>query len=74
MFPTQQTTSTFTPKKCMWEGCNSSTSFQREGDLIRHLKTIHISPDAYPCHEAKCSKTFGRNDHLQNHLRKRHGY
>jgi hypothetical protein len=33
--------------RCKWEGCRSSTNFRREGDLIRHLRTIHISPNAY---------------------------
>ncbi|KAI9045934.1 uncharacterized protein KD926_005877 [Aspergillus affinis] len=35
--------------ECKWEGCQSSTRFSSEGDLVRHLKSIHISPDAYSC-------------------------
>ncbi|RAK92211.1 hypothetical protein BO79DRAFT_225287 [Aspergillus costaricaensis CBS 115574] len=32
--------------ECKWRGCSSSTRFSTEGDLVRHLKSIHISPDA----------------------------
>ncbi|KAL3470253.1 hypothetical protein BJX99DRAFT_264423 [Aspergillus californicus] len=54
--------------QCKWLGCRSSTSFRRELDLIHHLKTIHISPKAYPCSEPNCSMGFGRKDHLKAHL------
>ncbi|KAL2785417.1 hypothetical protein BJX66DRAFT_314935 [Aspergillus keveii] len=63
----------FTPQQCQWKNCSSSTVFQREGDLIRHLKTIHISPNAFPCPEPECPRAFGRNDHLKNHMRTMHG-
>ncbi|OJJ63470.1 hypothetical protein ASPSYDRAFT_63302 [Aspergillus sydowii CBS 593.65] len=32
-----------------WEGCTSTRQFSRVGDLIRHIKSIHITPEAYPC-------------------------
>ncbi|KAF9885311.1 hypothetical protein FE257_013028 [Aspergillus nanangensis] len=41
--------------QCKWQGCRSSTRFNRVNDLIRHIKTIHISPSAYPCLEDNCS-------------------
>ncbi|KAL2826583.1 hypothetical protein BJY01DRAFT_229612 [Aspergillus pseudoustus] len=59
--------------QCRWEGCNSSTIFRREADILRHLKTIHVSPKAYPCPEWGCNKAFGRKDHLRAHRRKCHG-
>ncbi|XRM37956.1 hypothetical protein ABZX51_001399 [Aspergillus tubingensis] len=56
--------------ECKWEGCSSSTRFSTEGDLVRHLKSIHISPDAYSC--LVCGQSFGRKDHLRYHQRRRH--
>lgn len=56
--------------ECKWRGCRSATRFSSEGDLVRHLKSIHISPEAYPCRE--CGKSFGRKDHLRDHQRRRH--
>ncbi|KAL5366269.1 hypothetical protein BJX96DRAFT_160657 [Aspergillus floccosus] len=35
--------------ECKWRGCRSATRFSSEGDLVRHLKSIHISPEAYSC-------------------------
>ncbi|KAL2840137.1 hypothetical protein BJX68DRAFT_190066 [Aspergillus pseudodeflectus] len=57
---------------CKWEGCISTIVFRREADLIRHLRTIHISPNQYPCTEPNCNWTFGRRDHLLHHVRRRH--
>ncbi|GKZ95336.1 hypothetical protein AnigIFM59636_009075 [Aspergillus niger] len=56
--------------ECNWLGCSSSTRFSTVGDLVRHLKSIHISPDAYSC--PVCGKTSGRKDHLRDHRRRRH--
>ncbi|BCS23624.1 uncharacterized protein APUU_40068S [Aspergillus puulaauensis] len=53
--------------ECKWLGCRSSACFRREADLIRHLKTIHIAPNAYPCPEPNCGVAFGRKDHLKAH-------
>ncbi|KAL4928146.1 uncharacterized protein BDV17DRAFT_264895 [Aspergillus undulatus] len=58
--------------RCRWEGCQSSTLFRRETDLLRHIKTIHISPEAYPCPEANCDRVFGRKDHVAQHMKRRH--
>jgi hypothetical protein len=58
--------------KCQWKGCLSLNDFRREADLLRHLKTIHISPAGYPCLLGNCNKVFGRKDHLQQHQRRRH--
>ncbi|KAL4913339.1 hypothetical protein BDW62DRAFT_167153 [Aspergillus aurantiobrunneus] len=61
-----------TPLLCKWDGCESTTYFRREADLWRHIRTIHISPRAYPCPEKKCLRAFGRKDHLDQHTRRRH--
>ncbi|KAL2835417.1 hypothetical protein BJY01DRAFT_223687 [Aspergillus pseudoustus] len=58
--------------ECKWRGCKSSRPFRRETDLIRHLRTIHISPAAFVCPEGSCGKPFGRRDHLMEHLKRRH--
>ncbi|KAL3481546.1 hypothetical protein BJX99DRAFT_148701 [Aspergillus californicus] len=55
--------------QCKWLGCRSTTSFRREIDLMRHLKTVHVSPKAYPCTELNCPMGFGRKDHLKAHLK-----
>ncbi|CEL08202.1 hypothetical protein ASPCAL11353 [Aspergillus calidoustus] len=59
--------------RCKWAGCRSSRQFHRVGDLIRHLRTIHISPTAFTCPETDCGKSFGRRDHLSEHVKRRHG-
>ncbi|KAL2783402.1 hypothetical protein BJX66DRAFT_318566 [Aspergillus keveii] len=59
--------------RCGWRGCRSPTVFRRESDLIRHLKTVHISPKAYPCTKPGCDMAFGRRDHLKSHQITRHG-
>ncbi|KAL3489580.1 hypothetical protein BJX62DRAFT_208794 [Aspergillus germanicus] len=55
--------------RCKWEGCRSPTVFRRVGDLIRHLRTIHILPTAYQCPVKNCGKAFGRKDHLKEHIK-----
>ncbi|KAL2843460.1 hypothetical protein BJX68DRAFT_155602 [Aspergillus pseudodeflectus] len=59
--------------QCRWIGCRSVTIFCRESELMRHLKTVHISPKAYPCTQPQCGMAFGRRDHLKAHQRNRHG-
>ncbi|OJI97462.1 hypothetical protein ASPVEDRAFT_36875 [Aspergillus versicolor CBS 583.65] len=58
--------------RCKWEDCTSTRHFSRVGDLIRHIKSIHIAPNAYPCRAQDCGKAFGRPDHLQEHTRRCH--
>ncbi|KAL2843457.1 hypothetical protein BJX68DRAFT_244004, partial [Aspergillus pseudodeflectus] len=67
--PTQPTTPAL---QCRWQDCTSSTTFRREADLLRHVKTVHVSRDAYRCPESHCDRTFGRRDHLRAHRRNRH--
>ncbi|KAL4789162.1 hypothetical protein BDV19DRAFT_395302 [Aspergillus venezuelensis] len=58
--------------RCRWEGCTSATLFRREADLMRHLKTIHVSPQAYHCPVFNCDRVFGRKDHVNQHVNRRH--
>lgn len=53
--------------KCEWKGCTFPRPFRRYADLMRHIKTIHVSPDAYKC--SVCGKGFGRKDKLEVHHR-----
>jgi hypothetical protein len=55
---------------CLWLGCNSS--FRRQGDLQRHVRTKHVQPHSYKCAVIGCEKTFSRSDKFQGHLRTRH--
>ncbi|OJJ01299.1 hypothetical protein ASPVEDRAFT_82824 [Aspergillus versicolor CBS 583.65] len=56
--------------KCEWRDCHTPGQFHRELDLVRHIRTVHISPDKYRCDS--CGKAFGRKDHLNGHRKKRH--
>ncbi|KAL5333321.1 hypothetical protein BJX70DRAFT_71592 [Aspergillus crustosus] len=58
--------------QCKWSGCQSSTIFRREVDIVRHLRSIHLSPDAHHCLEKNCRRSFGRKDHLREHKRRCH--
>jgi uncharacterized Zn-finger protein len=56
--------------QCRWEGCLYRGTFAREGDLIRHIKGVHISRDSYICQD--CNKRFNRQDNLNAHIRRCH--
>ncbi|KAL4875417.1 hypothetical protein BJY04DRAFT_202167 [Aspergillus karnatakaensis] len=58
--------------RCQWKGCHSTTIFHREADIMRHIRSIHLAPDAYPCLENGCKRSFGRKDYLQEHVRRCH--
>lgn len=58
---------------CKWEGCKYARSFGREAELLRHVKTVHLSPSAYFCPELGCSKSCSRKDNLEAHRRRAHG-
>ncbi|CEN60316.1 hypothetical protein ASPCAL02757 [Aspergillus calidoustus] len=51
--------------QCRWEGCHPPRYFAREGDLWRHIRSIHVSPRAHACRG--CGRPFGRKDHLDPH-------
>jgi hypothetical protein len=57
---------------CKWAACNYSGSFRRAADLMRHLKTTHVSPGSYVCPAADCHKSFNRKDKMDEHVRRVH--
>lgn len=66
--PSSRPTEEATPsKKCEWKGCTFPRPFRREAELIRHIKTVHVSRDAYKC--PICGKGFGRKDRMEDHRR-----
>lgn len=70
------------PYKCMIGGCHHRQGFTSKGDLSRHQKCVH-KLDATPlfCDEPGCGygpdsgtgSAFVRNDHLRDHMRRKHG-
>lgn len=56
-----------TSKKCEWKGCTFLRPFRRDAELMRHIKTVHVSRDAYKC--PVCGKAFGRKDKMEDHRR-----
>jgi hypothetical protein len=66
------TTSRFS-KPCKWEGCKNTHPFSREADLLRHVKSVHISPGSYTCSEPRCRKSCSRKDNLAAHRQRIHG-
>ncbi|KJK63834.1 hypothetical protein P875_00064728 [Aspergillus parasiticus SU-1] len=59
-------------QRCKWEGCTSTKCFNREADLLRHVRTIHIAPRSYRCNVDGCFKCFNRGDNLKEHMLKVH--
>ncbi|OJI99705.1 hypothetical protein ASPVEDRAFT_70037 [Aspergillus versicolor CBS 583.65] len=75
--PAFQASQTLSPSdsprlQCRWEDCTRKTCFRREADLMRHIRTVHVSPNAYVCPERNCGRPFGRKDHLGQHRKRRH--
>lgn len=60
-------------KLCKWEGCKYADPFSRAADLLRHVKTVHISPGSYTCSEPRCGKSCSRKDNLAAHRQRIHG-
>ncbi|KAL2834094.1 hypothetical protein BJY01DRAFT_253201 [Aspergillus pseudoustus] len=57
---------------CKWEGCQCPIAFKRLPDIIRHIREIHLVPDAYRCPVDGCGRTFKRSDRLRQHERTHH--
>lgn len=55
------------PFQCLWPGCTHVGPFLRESTLLRHIKTMHISPGAYKC--SICAYANGRKDKVHEHVR-----
>jgi hypothetical protein len=67
----------FSPEKqsafiCKWENCTSTHDFRREIDLMRHMKTIQVAPQAFLCQTYLCGKAFSRKDKLRYHMSRVH--
>ncbi|KAJ9300136.1 hypothetical protein DTO271G3_2253 [Paecilomyces variotii] len=56
--------------KCRWEGCTYTGDFSRDTTLWRHIKAIHLFPDAFACRQ--CRRNFGRKDKYDKHMRDAH--
>ncbi|RMZ39659.1 hypothetical protein AFCA_002547 [Aspergillus flavus] len=61
-------------QRCRWEGCTSTRCFNREADLLRHVRYIHIAPQSYQCDVNGCFKSFNRGDNLKDHKLRVHGW
>ncbi|KAB8260692.1 hypothetical protein BDV32DRAFT_149126 [Aspergillus pseudonomiae] len=59
-------------QRCKWEGCTSTKIFNREADLVRHVRTIHIAPRSYRCNVGGCFRSFNRGDNLKEHMLRVH--
>ncbi|KAL2848861.1 hypothetical protein BJY01DRAFT_211464 [Aspergillus pseudoustus] len=71
----------FTPKPCTRINCPSSTVFQRESELLRHIRTIHNPPDGpvqksnpqqCKCEGCPDQTVFQRESDLIQHVRTIH--
>ncbi|KAE8383156.1 hypothetical protein BDV26DRAFT_252219 [Aspergillus bertholletiae] len=60
------------PLTCRWDGCTYRRLFNREADLVRHVKTKHISPRCHKCTVNACTKSFNRGDNLRDHMVRMH--
>jgi hypothetical protein len=65
--------SEITPIVCLWQGCTYTGYFQRQAELLRHVKHVHIYRRSFPCPVEGCSSCFNRRDNLQVHLNRTHG-
>ncbi|CEN62295.1 hypothetical protein ASPCAL08932 [Aspergillus calidoustus] len=54
---------------CKWERCQNLAGFKRLSEILRHIKEIHLAPDAYTCPVDGCGKTFNRAERLRHHER-----
>ncbi|KAL4879222.1 hypothetical protein BJY04DRAFT_96507 [Aspergillus karnatakaensis] len=59
--------------KCDWKDCTYAGVFSREGELIRHVKTKHVTPKSYKCTASNCDRVCSRKDNLAEHVRRIHG-
>ncbi|CAG8001892.1 unnamed protein product [Penicillium nalgiovense] len=58
------------PFKCLWDGCKSRRTSQREtfsshASLMRHIKVQHVAHRPFKCPE--CDRRFGRLDNMKEH-------
>ncbi len=53
------------PFPCPVQGCGSS--FKKNSDINRHIKTVHEKSKQYVCSEAGCNASFSYRYELRNH-------
>ncbi|OJJ84760.1 uncharacterized protein ASPGLDRAFT_81989 [Aspergillus glaucus CBS 516.65] len=58
--------------QCKWQGCTYSKPFSRTGDLVRHIKSAHLTRGQYHCPFKAGCKPFNRKDNLAAHIQTRH--
>lgn len=58
--------------QCEWQGCTYSKPFSRTGDLVRHIKSAHLTRGQYHCPFKAGCKPFNRKDNLAAHIQTRH--
>ena len=56
--------------RCEWKDCVYPGTFTNEGTLVRHLRTVHFSPNRFKCDI--CGKRFGRKDRYRTHRQMAH--
>ncbi|RAK97359.1 uncharacterized protein BO80DRAFT_194322 [Aspergillus ibericus CBS 121593] len=53
--------------RCEWKDCTYKNGFNRPADLLRHVKTMHVTPQSFKCDFPGCKRTFSRKDNLRGH-------
>ncbi|KAJ5222329.1 uncharacterized protein N7469_008569 [Penicillium citrinum] len=56
--------------RCEWKDCDYLGTFTNEGTLVRHVRTVHVSPYRFNC--TICGKRFGRKDRYRTHRQMAH--
>ncbi|KAI9035910.1 uncharacterized protein KD926_002626 [Aspergillus affinis] len=57
---------------CQWKNCTHTRPFNRKEDVLRHVKSIHLSIKPYKCGARGCLKSFSRRDKIKEHIVKNH--
>ncbi|KAE8147673.1 hypothetical protein BDV25DRAFT_29257 [Aspergillus avenaceus] len=59
--------------ECKWIDCDSRQKhFARYGDLMRHIRTLHVNPRSIPCVAEDCGEVFNRKDNRDQHVIRKH--
>lgn len=55
---------------CGWQGCSYEGHFKSEATLMRHISSIHVSPNKFKCEY--CGKGLNRKDRYKAHVQMVH--